>query len=173
MKELFKSSCEVGKDLGDWFETAPSSWQPYKKVDVSQLHLSLHAAGVYRDMCDVYNSQSVAQLTNFWRMQKITQLRIHRHLHRIVCSKFTPNASHTTLDINQQIQDLVDAVCARVPFFLGDRTQPLLPHDSHHYPSVPQALKDSPTIETPWATSQYTLMMTICAQRCRREAGYC
>ena len=31
-----------------------------------------------------------------------------------MCSKLTPNASHTTLDINQQIQDLVDAVCAAV-----------------------------------------------------------
>ena len=142
---LLLRSCKVDQSLVLWLNTLPSSWHPHRINQIETLHPSIPAAGLYKNLCDVYSATTSGQMLNFYRILKITNLRIKRHLSLLLLQQNSPlplTTSLPTLDaIDDQIQTLTDEICASVPFYLGGRLNPSFPHERHHYPPIPLDLK--------------------------------
>lgn len=131
--------------LDEWNSELPASWRPYRSVSPESIHHSIRAVGLYNGLCDVYASIAIAQTHNSWRSLKIMVLSLVRH-----CLTYLPPSPRdegfvTVGDADEQIQEIVDDVCASVPYHLGSRTNITQPHERAEYPPVPIALHEAAT----------------------------
>lgn len=142
-EDILQECFRINRLMQEWRETIPTSWHPYRITDSEKIHHSIRAVGLYNDLCDVYSSHTVAQMMNFWRTMKITVLRLIKHLSRLASVQYMLEHVPTEAEIDEEIQQLADEICACVPFHLGSRTTVTYPHEPQRYPQVPTWLRES------------------------------
>ena len=126
----YQRCVDIIHQLRTWRQTVPEAWEPCR-IKPQSLHHSIVAAGTYNGLCDVYATHTVSQMMNFWRTMTIIALRL--------LGQLAPSAQYE--NIQAEIQDLVDGICASVPFNLGNRMSYYPDPAPLHFPSVPEWLK--------------------------------
>ena len=117
--ELLERARAVDADLVCWPQTLPLHWHPVR-VFKDSIPQEVIDAGVYGDSCDVYPDITICSTWNDWRVGRIKVLRLIAKL-----SLFSGLDRGEDCDyIVNEIQRLVDGICASVPFCLGSRTEP-------------------------------------------------
>jgi hypothetical protein len=142
-EDLLQRCYIVDGQLNDWRQNVPKSWQPFRIQDQEEIHYSIRAVGLYNGLCDVYSSHTVAQMMNFWRTMKISVLRLIKHLSWQVGPQFMLDHVPMDADLDEEIQNHADDICACVPFHLGSRTTVAYPHEPQRYPHIPHWLRES------------------------------
>lgn len=122
MELIIKRAYAIEQLLASWFVDLPSAWHPVRIPTRQDLPKSILAAGVYKELCDVYPSISIAGTFNKYRCSLLRIKAVTLNcLTQQTRSITTLRKQATTLN---QIQVLADDVCASVPFNLGDRIEP-------------------------------------------------
>lgn len=144
-EELAHRAMKLERKLREWPSIIPASWSPHRITNVDEIHPAIRSAGVYNDMCDVYTSLTVSHINNAYRTMYIGTCRFlllclshiepESHVHNLISRDY----------IYEKIQSLVDLMCASMPFHLGSRTGPTLPHEHVEYPKVPDHVRASTT----------------------------
>lgn len=144
---LLDRCLRLNNAFDEWQENLPESWRPSRNAQPLSIHHAIREAGLYNGLCDVYTSPAVANFQNQWRNNKILVLRLIKHCYLHLASSPTPSDLESDLDfvasIDDEIQLLIDGICASVPFILGSRTAIVLPHEDAEYPPVPSQLRQS------------------------------
>lgn len=123
--ELLAQALDIDQRLQNWEESLPISWLPSHVYGPSCIAPSIVAAGVYQSHCTVHCSLSVSGIWNRYYSSRIRVLTI--------LQTFLPSE----VMYHQQIQQLVDNICAVVPFHLGDRMETSeLGNKSVRYPTI-------------------------------------
>lgn len=109
--ELLSKALVINDRLQKWEESLPSSWIPIVVSGPSCIAPSIAAAGLYQPHCTVHRSVFVASIWNRYRVSRIRVLTIIRAY------------LHTETIHHEQSQQLIDDICATVPFHLGNRME--------------------------------------------------
>ncbi|KAK5046816.1 hypothetical protein LTR84_007170 [Exophiala bonariae] len=131
----------LDRKLQAWRASLPLSWQPVV-VPISKVHPSIRAAGVYKDMVEVYSSLEVSHVHNAARSSHFNLLRMIE-----LCQRESEAQGQLRLEpdlqayLDQQTQTIIDGFCASIPYHLGNRTVLTLPHERCEYPPVPPELR--------------------------------
>ena len=117
--ELLERALAIEANLLSWPETLPLHWYPVR-VFKDSIPQEVIDAGVYGDSCDVYPDIMVCTTWNDWRVARLKVLCLIAKLHPI--SNLFGGKMGT--QVISEIQQLVDRICASIPFCLGSRTEP-------------------------------------------------
>ena len=118
--ELLERAQATEASLLSWPETLPLHWYPVQ-VFKDNIPQEVIDAGVYGDSCDIYPDVMVCTTWNDWRVARLKLLRLIAKLYSI--SNLVSDKSRT--QVIGEIQQLVDGICASIPFCLGSRTEPV------------------------------------------------
>lgn len=103
----------VESKLAAWPDIVPSAWLPCH-IPARQVPQSVIDAGIYNNGCDIYPDIMICSTWNEWRVARLKVLGlIARH-----------SSSEVSAQTTATIQQLVDDICASIPFSLGSRTEP-------------------------------------------------
>ena len=117
--ELLERAKATEANLLCWAEALPSHWYPVR-VFKGNIPQEVIDAGVYGDSCDIYPDIMVCTTWNDWRVTRLKVLRLIAKLYSI--SNLV--GGETGTQVISEIQQLVDGICASIPFCLGSRTKP-------------------------------------------------
>ncbi|XWW96822.1 hypothetical protein V2A60_004802 [Cordyceps javanica] len=119
----------IENQLLAWEQLVPRHWKPLR-LSREQMSSSIPA---YQGVCETYASCSIASIWNLWRVQRLILMVIMAES----SGKIEAWADRGACEL--VVQGLVDGICYSVPFYLGDRSQPMLLSDfmdsSTVYPS--------------------------------------
>ena len=135
--ELLERAQATEAKLLSWPDAIPLHWYPVRvfKDDIPQEVID---AGIYGDSCDVYPDIMVCTTWNDWRVARLKVLRLIAKLYPI--SNLV--GGETGTQIISEIQQLVDGICASIPFCLGSRTEPVPLYEAKVvYPGPKDCLK--------------------------------
>ena len=118
--ELLERAEAIDANLASWPETVPSHWYPVR-IFKDHIPQEVIDAGVYGDGCDVYPDVMICTTWNDWRVARLKVLRLIAKL-RLVS---TLDGGETGTQVISEIRQLVDGICASIPFCLGSRTEPV------------------------------------------------
>lgn len=76
--QLLSLVVDLQDDLNIWAKALPGHWQP-KRIDPSNIDVSITSTGIYNDRCDAYVNFSVATLWNWHRTVELRVLLLLRH----------------------------------------------------------------------------------------------
>ncbi|KAH8699317.1 C6 zinc finger domain protein [Talaromyces proteolyticus] len=112
-----------------WSRKVPDHWQPLKLRSGQDVDSSIPT---YRSLCEVYPTCQIGTIWNLWRVQRLLLLRIILSSYAIPDPwKFDDRADEVSAsdehlgEYVHTLQELVDSVCHSVPFYLGNRSNPL------------------------------------------------
>ncbi len=117
--ELLERAKAIDAGLASWPEILPLHWNPVR-VFKDIIPQEVIDAGIYEDSCDIYPDIMICSIWNDWRVARLKVLRLIAKL-QLVSSLDRGEISARTIN---EIQQLVDGICASVPFCLGSRTEP-------------------------------------------------
>lgn len=117
--ELLERAEATEANLLSWPEALPLHWYPVRVLK-DNIPQEVIDAGVYRDSCDIYPDIMVCTTWNDWRVARLKVLHLIAKLYSI--SNFIGDKTGT--QVISEIQQLVDGICASIPFCLGSRTEP-------------------------------------------------
>jgi hypothetical protein len=130
LHSILAPALQLEMRLSLWSRSVPLFWHPIAVSSPDSIHPSIQSAGLYSYACDVYPCLHVAHVWNTYRITRLAVLKIilvcQSVLTRLQSATDYPTTRQYTLDI---VQKLVDAVCASVPYHLGNRVGPS-PFDS-------------------------------------------
>ncbi len=116
--------------LSLWSRSVPVFWNPIAVSSTACVHPSIQSAGFYGDACDVYPSLHVAKVWNTYRITRLAVLKIILICQRFLTEQQPMQAYASTIQYTMDtVQKIVDAICASVPYHLGNRIGPS-PFDS-------------------------------------------
>ena len=118
--ELLKRAQAADASLAAWPAILPLHWHPVR-VFKDTIPQEVIDAGIYKDSCEIYPDVMVCSTWNEWRVARLKVLRLIARLCRLSA---LPRIEIDTRNINE-IRQLVDGICASVPFCLGSRTEPV------------------------------------------------
>jgi hypothetical protein len=124
--------------LNNWQEIVPAHWIPIRVSGERFIAPSIRAAGLYQDYCDHYVNLFLLGLWNKVRMSQIETKNII-----VSCLSELPSSSSDPVYLSSAqsgIQTLIDDICASIPYYLGDRTEPGNQGDPVHYPRAPSGV---------------------------------
>lgn len=125
--DLLMKAQEVDANLATWPLFVPQDWIPMQ-VAADNVPKSVVDAGFYGNSCAIYPDIMICSTWNEWRVARLMVLGLIARIDH----KESKDQAVTA------IQELVDGICASVPFSLGDRTQPGNMYGSRvEYPSLP------------------------------------
>ena len=135
LHHILAPALELDARLATWPKTIPTFWHPIPKGDLDPTIVS---AGLYGATADIYPSLMIANVMNSYRSTRLGVLRI------ILSCESSLNALQETSSIpgmkgyvHDTCQSLLDAICASVPYHLGNRTKPASVHNpSQIYPHL-------------------------------------
>ncbi|KAL9588605.1 MAG: hypothetical protein Q9203_002590 [Teloschistes exilis] len=125
---------ELDRRLMSWSSSIPPEWVPTCIWDPESIPQSVRNAGLYQRHCTVHRNIFIANVLNGHCCSRIrvyfTMLACLGHLQNPIFEMNRTIARNT-------IQDLVDTICASVPYHLGDRVSPQrLGDKTMQYPRV-------------------------------------
>ena len=116
--ELLERAQALDADLASWPDRLPLHWSPVRAL-AHTIPQEVIDAGIWEDSCDVYPDVIICSTWNDWRVARLRVLRLIAEL--CLASRFERGETRAqTIDI---IRQLVDDICASVPFCLGSRTE--------------------------------------------------
>ena len=125
--DLLTQAQAIDANLASWPGFVPTDWVPVQ-VPASKVPKTVVCAGFYGQTCDVYPDIMVCSTWNEWRVARLMVLGL--------IARIDHKASKSQAVIT--IQELVDGICASVPFSLGDRIEyGGLYEPKVQYPSLP------------------------------------
>jgi len=125
--DLLIEAEETDAKLASWPAFIPKDWFPIQ-VSVNDVPKSVVDAGFYGNSCDVYSDIVVCSTWNEWRVARLMVLGLIARI------------SHKESELRavETIQQLVDEICACIPFSLGDRIEPGNFYEAQiQYPCLP------------------------------------
>lgn len=153
----------IDQQLLTWSWSVPEHWKPRKLTSGQDFDLFIPA---YRSTCEIYPSSQIANIWNLWRVYRIV-------LFKIVFESLHPDSQEENLvEYEQTFQELVDAICYSVPFYLGNRVRPTYITDfddssislCDHSLSAQGSSRQSPQSSTSKTTSEDEHRLNIIAQ---------
>ena len=135
---ILREASRLELQLLEWYKTMPLHWQP-AFVNLSGVHPSIAKAGAYGDHCEVFIHIHVARVVNMYRCTRILVLQIMDRCWQVLEAASLRLQNMSRAYLADEIQILVDEICATVPFHLGSRTMPSSPFDDWEmqYPCHP------------------------------------
>ena len=115
--ELLERAQAIDASLASWSEMLPLHWYPVR-VSKDTIPQEVISAGLYKDSCEIYPDIMICSTWNDWRVARLKVLHLIAKLRHIDSIDRGENGAH----IINEIQQLVDGICASVPFSLGSRT---------------------------------------------------
>ncbi|KAI1618485.1 hypothetical protein EDD37DRAFT_268201 [Exophiala viscosa] len=146
--------------LAKWKQALPDTgWTPHH-VHRDDVAPSIRAAGFYGTYCVVWSDMQYAEMTNLYHQRRLVNLQIIRQALAdepglLSLSQYQDILFTTT---NTTVQSIVDAICANIPFHLGDTVTPRNPVycDEIQFPTkVLQTPETGETIIIPSPTSDH------------------
>ncbi|KAL9134394.1 MAG: hypothetical protein Q9175_004418 [Cornicularia normoerica] len=116
--ELLERAQAIDASLAFWPETLPLHWYPVR-VFKDTIPQEVIDAGIYEGSCEIYPDIMICSTWNDWRVARLRVLRLIAEL----CLVSRLDRGETGADTIKKIQQLVDGICASVPFCLGSRTE--------------------------------------------------
>ena len=117
--KLLERAQATEANLLSWPEALPLHWYPVR-VFKDNIPQEVIDAGIYGDSCDVYPDIMVCTTWNDWRVARLKVLHLIIKLYPL-----SRNFSGKTgTQVISEIQQLLDGICASIPFCLGSRTEP-------------------------------------------------
>ena len=117
--ELLERAQAVDSRLASWPMTLPLHWHPVRAFK-DNIPREVIDAGLYGDSCEIYPDVMICSIWNDWRVARLKVLRLIAQL----CLVSTVDGGETVTRMISEIQQLVDGICASIPFCLGSRTEP-------------------------------------------------
>ena len=127
---LLEGALAIDARLKQWRASVPQSWHPVR-VHRDNVAKSIVDAGFYGTTCVVYLDTSIAHIFDFYRRLHVNVLVLMYQFHQAFADSAVEVAISTGEEIQTAIQQLVDDICASVPFHLGDLTLPTNPVHCH------------------------------------------
>ncbi|KAL8943676.1 MAG: hypothetical protein Q9211_000911 [Gyalolechia sp. 1 TL-2023] len=117
--KLLAQAIELDQRLVGWTATIPDEWIPTCIWD--DIPWSVHDAGLYQNHCTIHHSIWTAETLNGHCCS-----RIKLQLVTLACLDhlILPMSEIMRVNAHTAIQDSADAICASVPYHLGDRIEP-------------------------------------------------
>jgi hypothetical protein len=134
-QRIVTAAVTIDRRLKEWGQSLPESWVPTRVFGEQYIAPSIQKAGLYQQRCDVYSGLF---LTIIWNKFRLSLIEVSRII--ILFLDENPTAFNLVRQeaCRNNIQGLVDDICACIPYFLGDRTEPGTPGDSSiKYPRAP------------------------------------
>ena len=116
---LLERAQVIDASLASWPASLPLHWYPVR-VFKDKIPQEVINAGVYGDSCDIYPDIMICTTWNDWRVARLKVLRLIARLHLVG----TLDRGETGTQTINEIRQLVDGICASIPFCLGSRTEP-------------------------------------------------
>ena len=120
---ILQEAGELELEFLHWYETKPAHWRPMI-VKLSEIHPSIKQAGAYGQHCEVFPDIHVARVINLYRCTRVLVLQIMDRCCQVLAVSSAKSRSISRTFLANEIQTLVDEVCATIPFHLGNRTMP-------------------------------------------------
>ena len=111
--ELLERAEAIDAVLASWPDMLPLHWFPVR-VFKDTIPQEVIDAGIYEDRCDIYPDIMICSTWNDWRVARLKVLRL---VARLRLGEIGPQ-------VIKDIQQLVDGICASIPFCFGSRTDP-------------------------------------------------
>ncbi|OIW26923.1 hypothetical protein CONLIGDRAFT_492657 [Coniochaeta ligniaria NRRL 30616] len=126
--EYVAEAKRIDEELLAWAQSVPDHWQPRRLTSGRDVDSSMPT---YRSVCEVYPSCQIANIWNLWRIQrlllvKVTLGSLDKMLYSSQSELTKDQISAGIRDFvqcKQTLQEMVDAVCYSVPFYLGNRSR--------------------------------------------------
>ena len=118
--ELLERAQAIDASLASWPTILPLNWYPVR-VFKDTIPQEVIDAGIYEDSCDIYPDVMICSTWNDWRVARLKVLRLIAKL----CPMIALHRSEVGTQALNEIRQLVDGICASVPFCLGSRTEPV------------------------------------------------
>lgn len=116
--EVQAEARNLDHQLLSWSKSVPDNWQPQRLNSGQEFDPSMPS---YDSICELYMSCPVADTWNLWRFQRLILLRIMLRLLVKMPCMMQEELDHCGLTA----RELVDGVCYSIPFYLGNRTNPI------------------------------------------------
>ena len=117
--ELLEKAQAIDARLASWPEGLPLHWYPIR-VFKDNIPQEVMNAGMYGDSCEIYPDIMICSTWNDWRVARLKVLRLIAKLHLVAALDHIDTGTRVT----SEIQQLVDGICASIPFNLGSRSEP-------------------------------------------------
>lgn len=117
--DMLAHAYAVDARLATWPDIVPAHWRP-NQIFADTIPPEVFNAGVYRDSCDIYPDIMICSTWNDWRVARLKVLHLIAKLRPFMPLMYDKSKDGVTNDI----QRLVDGICASIPFCLGSRTEP-------------------------------------------------
>ena len=149
--EVLAKSNELDGRLVSWAADIPERWVPAYIWDPEDVPENVREAGFYRTPCIVYSSVWIANFLNVHASLRIkVQLVVLNAINFLANPTFDPAKMRAC----ENIQDLADAICCSVPYFLGDRLKDgRIDDKSAQYPTIGDNLTPADHYDTASAFS--------------------
>ena len=127
----------VDARLATWPQFIPQTWTP-TQVSISNVPKTVITTGFYGKICDIYPDIMVCSTWNEWRVARLMILGFIASLNVNNNNEDHNNIKEAKHRAIATIQELVDGICASIPFSLGDRTELGNLYEARiQYPSLP------------------------------------
>lgn len=119
--KLMELATDIDALLTTWPDGIPETWYPTAALDIDCPPEHARRTFVYEERIDIYYDLSVGHLWNTYRYSRIIVNKILLACISRIAPPFTMQLTQQMIHTIQTIQDLVDDVCASVPFHLGTK----------------------------------------------------
>ncbi|KAL8951559.1 MAG: hypothetical protein Q9222_002469 [Ikaeria aurantiellina] len=125
---------ELDERLVAWLTSIPEDWVPTFVWNTESIPQSVWDAGLYQAHCTIHKSIFIASILNGYYCSRIKVQRILLACLQHINSEASGVARTNACNV---VQDMADALCASVPYFLGDRVKVLRFDDrTPQYPRI-------------------------------------
>ena len=114
---IITKALAIDAKLSTWPSSIPATWTPLRLSVQNVPNPITKIGGLYQSHCDLYPDIVVSETWNTYRTSRLKVLD--------VVAQLSPQHRPTTVEM---IQELADAICASVPYGMGDRTDPVPLH---------------------------------------------
>lgn len=125
LQELRRRVQRLDIQLQKWLESIPPLWHGRRLHSGKTIDTSIEA---YHDACDIYPSIQIVNIWNTWRIYRLVLEQAKFLLAKVPTPSWNEASSIQNYVnpevITCEIQELVDAICYSIPFYLGNCTRP-------------------------------------------------
>jgi hypothetical protein len=118
----------LDEQLDLWLRNLPQHWMTVR-LNLTQVQSSVIAVGLYNSLCDVYQDIFICSVLNSYRWSRLLVYQMIRDCESELNIKHHPLDYRMKSNIADQVQILVDDICASISFQLGNRRGPSVLED--------------------------------------------
>lgn len=115
---ILQDASQINAKLQAWADSVPDLWLYYPATGIQCPVNQPRERFIYQDRMDVYEDVNIANLWNNYRTNRLT---INRVILTCITRLGFPPTHEVAQSARQATQELVDAICASVPFHIGTK----------------------------------------------------